>query len=31
VEGNQGHFVHGSLGLKQKAEDLAILLKLLGL
>jgi len=29
IEGGQGHFVHGSVGLEQQAEDIAVLLELI--
>jgi len=29
IEGGQGHFVHGSVGLQQQAEDIAVLLELI--
>ena len=29
IEGDQGHFVHGSVGLQQQAEDIAVLISLI--
>ena len=29
IEGGQGHFVHGSVGLQQQAEDIAVLISLI--